>query len=116
MPSSALPFHSPSPHFHYQDGRLLCEQADVAELCDLHGTPLYIYSRASMVDRFAALRHAFGPRAHICYAVKSNSNLSLLKLFHELGAGFDVVSGGELMRLQAARIPTDKVVFAGVGK
>jgi diaminopimelate decarboxylase len=117
MPASPSP--SPIadyPQFHYLDGRLYCEQVDVAELCEQHQTPLYIYSKAAMVERFAALRQAFGERAHICYALKSNGNLSLLRLFHELGAGFDVVSGGELMRLQAAGIPTDKVVFAGVGK
>lgn len=95
---------------------MFCEDVDVARLAEQHGTPLYLYSRAAMVERFQTLRQAFGASAHICYAMKSNSNLSLLRLFHGLGAGFDVVSGGELMRLGAAGIPTAKVVFAGVGK
>jgi len=113
MPSSLTP---DCPQYHYRDGRLFCEQVDVVRLCERHETPLYIYSRAAMMERFESLRQAFGEQAHICYALKSNGNLSLLRLFHGLGAGFDVVSGGELMRLQAAGIPTNKAVFAGVGK
>ncbi len=118
-PSTTPPPSTPppdAPQFQYLDGRLRCEQVDLVELCELHQTPLYVYSKAAMVERYAQLRQAFGDRAHICYALKSNGNLSLLRLFHELGAGFDVVSGGELMRLQAAGIPTNKAVFAGVGK
>ncbi len=112
---------APSPvpdcaQYHYLDGRLFCEQVDVARLCEQYDTPLYVYSQAAITERFQTLRQAFGGRAHICYALKANSNLSLLRLFHGLGAGFDVVSGGELMRLQAAGVPTDRVVFAGVGK
>lgn len=86
------------------------------ELAERHGTPLYVYSRAAMVARYAELRSAFGPQAQICYAVKSNSNLHLLRLFGELGAGFDLVSGGELHRLRAAGLDSAPVVFAGVGK
>jgi diaminopimelate decarboxylase len=102
--------------FHLRAGELWCEGVAVRDLVQQHGTPLYVYSAATMAERFAALRAAFGPSAHICYAVKANPNLTLLAHLHRLGAGFDVVSGGELKRLQAAGLPTDGVVFAGVGK
>ncbi len=102
--------------FHLRDGELWCEGVAVSALARQHGTPLYVYSAATLAERFATLRLAFGPRAHICYAVKANPNLGLLARLQQLGAGFDVVSGGELLRLQAAGLPTDGVVFAGVGK
>jgi diaminopimelate decarboxylase len=102
--------------FHYRDGQLACEGVDVARLAAEFGTPLYVYSRRSMAERYALLREAFGAEARICFAVKSNSNLSLLRLFAELGAGFDLVSGGELRRLQAAGLATGDAVFAGVAK
>jgi diaminopimelate decarboxylase len=102
--------------FHLRDGELWCEGVAVRALAREHGTPLYVYSAATLVERFATLRAAFGASAHICYAVKANPNLTLLSRLHRHGAGFDVVSGGELLRLQAARLPTDGVVFAGVGK
>ena len=105
-----------SEHFSYVDGALHCEALDVGRLADEFGTPLYVYSRASMQQRFAMIRSAFGPEAHICFAVKSNSNLSVLRVFDELGAGFDLVSGGELRRLQVAGLATDQAVFAGVAK
>ncbi len=97
-------------------GELWCEDVAVAPLADRFGTPLYVYSRRSMADRFAALRRAFGADAHVCYAVKANGNLHLLRLFAALGAGFDVVSGGELLRLQRAGVPTAGAVFSGVAK
>lgn len=82
-----------------------------------HGTPCYVYSSAALVAAFAAYRAALAKRnARICYAVKANSNLSILKLFARLGAGFDIVSGGELARVLAAGGTPDKVVFSGVGK
>lgn len=102
-------------HFSYRDGELWCEQARVADLAERFGTPLYVYSAASMQERFGLLREAW-PQAHICYAVKSNSNLAILRLFGELGAGFDTVSGGEIMRLQRAGLSASHAVFAGVGK
>lgn len=105
-----------SEHFVYVDGALHCEGVDVGRLADEFGTPLYVYSRAAMAQRIEVLRAAFGPDAHVCFAVKSNSNLSILRLFAELGTGFDLVSGGELRRLRAAGVPVDRAVFAGVAK
>ena len=75
--------------YSYRGDDLYCEDVAIAELADRFGTPLYVYSRASMASRFELLRDAFGPDAHICYAVKSNSNLSLLRLFAQLGAVSD---------------------------
>lgn len=95
---------------------LWCEDVPVAELAARHGTPLYVYSATAMRQRFARLRAAFGAEATICYAVKANPTLAVLRLFGELGAGFDVVSAGELLRVQAAGLPLDRVVFAGAGK
>ena len=102
--------------FHYRDGELHCESVPVATVAAEYGTPLYVYSRAAMEQRYHLLRDAFGRDARICYAVKSNSNLSILKLFADLGAGFDLVSGGELRRLLAAGVSTADAVFAGVAK
>jgi len=102
--------------FHRVDGSLRCEGVDVDALADRFGTPLYVYSAAAMRERVAAMRAAFGDDAHICYATKANSNLSVLRLMHELGCGFDLVSGGELERLGAAGLPTCGAVFAGVAK
>ena len=104
------------PAFHLHDGELWCEGRRVADLAAEFGTPLYVYSGAAIDERVRAVRAAFGPDAQICYAVKANSNLSLLRRMHAHGIGFDVVSGGELERLRAAGVPTDGVVFAGVGK
>ena len=102
--------------FHRRDGALHCEQIAVEELADRFGTPLYIYSAATIRERIAGIRSAFGADAKICYATKANSNLSILRLVHEAGCGFDLVSGGELERLHAAGVPTDQSVFAGVAK
>ncbi len=105
-----------APYFAYREGQLHCEAVALADLAQRFDTPLYVYSQQAMADRFALLRTAFGDSSHICYAVKSNSNLQILKLFHDLGAGFDLVSGGELKRLQAVGLPSNQAVFAGVGK
>lgn len=102
--------------FHRRAGELFCEDVPVRSLAERFGTPLYVYSGSTIDARFAAVRAAFGADARICYAVKANSNLTLLRHLHRLGAGFDVVSGGELARLQAAGIPTTACVFAGVAK
>ena len=102
--------------FHERQGELHCEDLPLADLARRFGTPLYVYSRQRVVERFASLRAAFGDRSHICYAVKANSNLRILRLFEELGSGFDLVSGGEFKRLQAAGVPTSRAVFAGVAK
>jgi diaminopimelate decarboxylase len=103
--------------FAYRDGALHCEAVPVAELAMEYGTPLYVYSRQSMVDRLAGLDAAFEPAARlIAYSVKANGNLSILRLLAEAGAGADIVSGGELFRALRAGVPTDRIVFSGVGK
>lgn len=107
---------SGSPAFHLRGGELWCEDVAVRDLAARFGTPLYVYSGATLDERVQRVRSAFGADAQICYAVKANSNLSLLARMHARGIGFDLVSGGELQRLQAARLPTHGAVFAGVGK
>ncbi|MBP8300154.1 MAG: diaminopimelate decarboxylase [Planctomycetes bacterium] len=102
--------------FHLRSGELWCEDLPIRELAARFGTPLYVYSAAVLDERVQRVRAAFGPEAQICYAVKANSNLSLLQRMHGLGIGFDLVSGGELGRVQAAGLPTANCVFAGVGK
>lgn len=107
---------SGSAAFHVRDGELWCEDLPIRELAARYGTPLYVYSAAALDERVKRVRSAFGADAQICYAVKANSNLSLLERMHALGIGFDLVSGGELHRVQAAGLPTANCVFAGVGK
>ncbi len=107
---------SGTPEFHYRGGVLYCEDVPLTELAKAHGTPLYVYSAANIRSRYRELRVAFGDDAVLCYAVKANSNLSILQLLAELGAGFDLVSGGELERLLAAGIDPRRAVFAGAAK
>jgi diaminopimelate decarboxylase len=102
--------------FRRRAGTLSCEEVSLDALAERYGTPLYVYSKGAIVERIGALRSAFGPEARICYAVKSNGNLAILRLCAELGASFDIVSVGELERLRAAGVPTAGAVFAGVGK
>src|SRR5438067_3807684 len=103
--------------FHYRDGRLFCEEVDVAIVAEKFGTPLYLYSTGTILDHFARLDEAVAPLDHlICYAVKANSNGAILKLLAEAGAGFDIVSGGELFRAITAGADPAKCTFAGVGK
>ncbi len=103
--------------FHYQDGRLHCEAVDLARVADEHGTPLYVYSAGTIVDHYRRLDSALAELEHlICYAVKANSNRAILRLLHGEGAGFDIVSGGELYRVIAAGGDPTKCTFAGVGK
>ncbi|MBS3934983.1 MAG: alanine racemase, partial [Sulfuritalea sp.] len=93
------------------------ENVPLAGIAERFGTPCYVYSRAALEAAFAAYRAALaGRNALICYAVKANPNLSILKRFAQLGAGFDIVSGGELARVLAAGGDPGKVVFSGVGK
>jgi diaminopimelate decarboxylase len=93
------------------------ENVPLADIAARFGTPCYVYSHATLTGAFVAYRDALAQRhARICYAVKANSNLSILKLFASLGAGFDIVSGGELARVIAAGGDPGKVVFSGVGK
>lgn len=102
--------------FHLRSGELFCEDVAVADLARRFGTPLYVYSGAAIDDRLTTVRAAFGADAHVCYAVKANSNLTLLARIHAAGVGFDLVSGGELQRLQRAGIPASTSVFSGVAK
>lgn len=104
--------------FNYrEDGELLAEQCAVSELVAQYGTPLYIYSRATIERHWKAFDAAAGDVPHlICYAVKANGNLAILNLLARLGSGFDIVSGGELARVIAAGGDAKKVVFSGVGK
>ncbi len=103
--------------FRYHDGAQHCEGVSLASLADQYGTPLYVYSAETLLDHFGKLQRAFHEvLGLICFSVKANSNLSVLKLLHEAGSGFDIVSGGELERIRTLGIPGEKVVFAGVGK
>ncbi len=103
--------------FHYRDNALYCESIPVAHLAETYGTPLYIYSRSALLTQLDAIQHAFAAlNPLVCYSVKANSNLSLLQLLAKHGSAFDVVSAGELHRVQAAGGDPGKTVFAGVGK
>ena len=103
--------------FHYAGKKLCCEQVPVEELVEKFGTPLYVYSEHTLRDHFERLNQALGGVDHlVCFAVKSNSNLAVLRVLAKLGSGFDIVSGGELQRVAAAGAQPDKCVFAGVGK
>ncbi|HQP92016.1 MAG TPA: diaminopimelate decarboxylase, partial [Candidatus Omnitrophota bacterium] len=103
--------------FRFINNELYCEDVSVRELAAKFGTPLYIYSRTTMVDHFRKLRKAFSDlRPLICFSVKSNSNLSILKTLVNEGAGLDIVSGGELYRAEKAGIDPKKIVYASVGK
>jgi diaminopimelate decarboxylase len=100
-----------------REGELYCEDVPVARLAREVGTPLYVYSRAALVNRFQAFAEAFAGVPHlVCFAMKANGNLATLRLFASLGGGADVVSGGELFRALKAEIPPGRIVFAGVGK
>ena len=106
-----------SEYFHYRDNTLHAEQIPLTDVVQRFGTPCYVYSRAALTDTYRQFADALAPREHlICYAVKANPNLAILNLFAKLGAGFDIVSGGELQRVLAAGGAADKVVFSGVGK
>jgi diaminopimelate decarboxylase len=108
---------SPMNYFTYRRGALLAERVPLARIAKSVGTPTYVYSKAALTDQFRAIDQAFGSHRHlICYSVKASSNLALLRLFARLGAGFDIVSGGELARVLRASANPKTVVFAGVGK
>jgi diaminopimelate decarboxylase len=103
--------------FHYRDGRLCCEDVDLERVAESFGTPVYVYSAGTILDHYTRLDAALGSLDHlICYAVKANSNRAILKLLADAGAGFDIVSGGELFRVLAAGGDPAKCTFAGVGK
>jgi diaminopimelate decarboxylase len=104
-------------HFLYRNGQLYCEDLPVAQLAEEYGTPLYLYSQGAIVGSLKALQTAFAElEPLVCYSVKANSNLSILKVMAEAGSGFDVVSGGELYRVLKAGGDPRRTVFAGVGK
>ena len=103
--------------FHYHDGTLHCEGVNLADLAIQHGTPLYVYSANTIQDHYRRLSSALNDLDHhIAFAVKANSNLSILKLLNDEGADFDIVSGGELFRVIKAGGTAEKCTFAGVGK
>ena len=103
--------------FYYRDGRLCCEDVDLERVAEKFGTPTYVYSASTILDHYLRLDVALAPLDHlICYAVKANSNRAILKLLADAGAGFDIVSGGELFRVIAAGGDPAKCTFAGVGK
>ncbi|HEV7815189.1 MAG TPA: diaminopimelate decarboxylase [Janthinobacterium sp.] len=104
-------------HFAYQDGVLHAEGAALSAIAEQFGTPTYVYSKAALLDNFASYADACrGRDALVCYAMKANSNLAILDLLARQGAGFDIVSGGELLRVLAAGGDARKVIFSGVGK
>jgi len=105
-----------SNHFEYRGGRLFAEDCDVANLVEQYGTPLYLYSAATLSMHLRAWQEPLGDRGMICYAVKANSNLGVLSLLASQGSGFDIVSGGELHRVLKAGGSPDRIVFSGVGK
>ncbi|MGD9871453.1 MAG: diaminopimelate decarboxylase [Thauera sp.] len=119
-PASTLPACapvSPIPTLNMREGALWLEDSALEDIAERFGTPAYVYSRAALEGAFGAWQQALaGRRALVCYAVKANSNLGILSVFARLGAGFDIVSGGELARVLAAGGTADKVVFSGVGK
>jgi len=104
--------------FAYRNRTLHCDGVGLSTLADAHGTPLYVYSAQQISHRFQLFEKAFASRPHtICYAVKANSSLAILRLLAHQGAGFDIVSGGELERVRKAHKPAlERVVFSGVGK
>lgn len=104
-------------HFHYSGSDLNCESVDLAAVARLYGTPTYVYSAATMEDNFRRLQRGLaGLDVQLCYAMKANSNLAVLRHFSNLGAGFDLVSGGEIRRVLASGGDVRTSVFAGVGK
>jgi len=104
-------------HFIYQNGRLHAEDVDLAEIARAVGTPFYVYSAATLTRHYKLFTEALSPLPHqVCFAIKSLSNIAVLKLLGDLGAGMDVVSGGEYRRALAAGVPGDRIVFSGVGK
>jgi len=106
-----------TPYFSYRGGRLHCERVPLERVAARVGTPAYVYSRSSIDAAFRQLDRSLGALPHtLCYAVKANSNLEILRRMAFLGSGFDVVSGGELYRLQRIGVPGRRIVFSGVGK
>ncbi len=114
-----------TPFFSWKRGEIYCEGVALRAIAQRNGTPTYVYSSAAIRGAFVELDRALsadlgmqsGGRSHrVCYAVKANPNLSVLREFAKLGSGFDIVSGGELERLRRIGVAGDRIVFSGVGK
>ena len=104
-------------HFLYRDGQLFAEDVPVAEIAATVGTPFYVYSSATLLRHYGLFDEALSGLPHlVCFAMKSLSNIAILKLLGDAGAGMDVVSGGEYLRARAAGVPGDRIVFSGIGK
>lgn len=104
-------------HFQYRDGILHAEDVAIPQIASSVGTPFYCYSAATFTRHYNLFHEALDGLDHlVCYAMKANSNMAVLKLLGDLGAGMDVVSGGEYMRAKAAGVPGERIVFSGVGK
>ena len=104
-------------HFLYRNGSLHAEDVALADIAAAVGTPFYCYSTATLTRHYHLFTEALSPLPHlVCFAIKSLSNIAVLKTLGDLGAGMDVVSGGEYLRAKAAGVPGDRIVFSGVGK
>jgi diaminopimelate decarboxylase len=104
-------------HFQYKNGTLHAEDVAIPEIAAQVGTPFYVYSTATLTRHYRLFTEALSPLPHlVCFAIKSLSNVAVLKTLGNLGAGMDVVSGGEYLRAKAAGVPGDRIVFSGVGK
>jgi len=103
--------------FHYRAGELYCEEVSVRSVAESYGTPIYVYSQARILDNFRRITQGLRQVPCLfCYSVKANSNLKILKILREAGAGFDIVSGGELTRVRKVGADPERIVFSGVGK
>lgn len=104
-------------HFHYQDGELHCESVPLSRIAEKTGTPVYVYSYATLERHFKVFDQAFAGLPHLlCFSMKANSNLAILRAIHRFGGGVDIVSGGELFRAMTAGVPASRIVYSGVGK
>lgn len=104
-------------HFHYINNELHCEQVPLAKICEDVGTPVFVYSRETLERHFKIFQEPFASVPHlICYSMKANSNMAVLRLFAALGSGVDIVSGGELYRALKAGVDPSRIVYSGVGK
>jgi diaminopimelate decarboxylase len=113
----AAPYERTMDYFNYRNRELFCEEVSAKELVEKYGTPLWVYSKRTLLHHLGQIQSAFAEvDPVICYSVKANGNLGILKVMKEAGSSFDVVSGGEFYRVQQAGADTSRVVFAGVGK
>ena len=104
-------------HFYYAHGEMFAEDVALETVAQHFGTPSYIYSRSALTEHFLAYQNALADQSHlVCFAVKANSNIAVLNVLAKLGAGFDIVSGGELERVLIAGGDPKKIIFSGVGK